>query len=40
MEQLHTLGNIGNILSWGDQPIPELVDELRNFQAIAYDRKI
>jgi hypothetical protein len=39
LEQFHTLGSLGNILSWGDQHIPELVDEVVDVHAIAYDRK-
>jgi hypothetical protein len=39
MENFHTLGRIGNILSRGDQQILEPVDEVENVQAIAYDRK-
>jgi hypothetical protein len=39
MEHLYTLGSLGNTLSWGDQQIPEPVDEIADVQAIAYDRK-
>jgi hypothetical protein len=40
LEHFHTLGNLGNSLSWRDQPILEPVDEVVHVQAIAYDRKI
>jgi len=30
IEHFHTPGNIGNILSWGDQQILELVHEVEN----------
>jgi hypothetical protein len=39
LEHFHTPGSLGNSLSWGDQPIPEPVDEVVDVQAIAYDRK-
>jgi hypothetical protein len=39
MEHLYTPGSLGNTLSWGDQQIPEPVDEIADVQAIAYDRK-
>jgi len=39
MENFHTLGNLGNILSWGDQQFLELVNEVVEVQAISYDRK-
>jgi hypothetical protein len=39
LEHFHTPGSLGNALSWGDQPIPEPVDEVVDVQAIAYDRK-
>jgi hypothetical protein len=32
-------GSLGNTLTWGDQHIPELVDEIVDIQVIAYDRK-
>jgi hypothetical protein len=40
LEHFHTPGSLGNSLSWGDQPIPEPVDEVVDVQAITYDRKI
>jgi hypothetical protein len=39
LEHFHTPGSLGNTLSWGDQPIPEPVDEVVDVQAISYDRK-
>jgi hypothetical protein len=40
LEQIYTIGILGNILTWGDQQIPELVDEVTNIHAISYDRKM
>jgi hypothetical protein len=40
MEHLYTVGSLGNTLSWGDQQIPEPVDEVTDIQEISYDRKI
>jgi hypothetical protein len=40
LEHFHTLINLGNTLSWGDQPIPDSMDEVVDVQSIAYDRKI
>jgi hypothetical protein len=39
LENLHTPGSLGNSLSWGDQPIPESVDEVDDVQTINYDIK-
>jgi hypothetical protein len=39
LEHFHTPGNLGNFLTWGDQLIPEPVDEVVDVQAISYDRK-
>jgi hypothetical protein len=39
MEQFHTPGSLKNILSWGDHPIPQLVDEVVDLESLAYDRK-
>lgn len=39
LEHVHTVGSLGNTLTWGEQLIPELVDEVADIQAIAYDRK-
>jgi hypothetical protein len=39
LEQIHTSRSLGNTLTWGEQQIPELVDEVVDIQAIAYDRK-
>jgi hypothetical protein len=30
---------LSNAISWGDQPIPEPVDEVVDVQEITYDRK-
>jgi hypothetical protein len=39
MEHLYTTGILGNTLSWGDQQIPEPVDEIVDIQEISYERK-
>jgi hypothetical protein len=39
MEHFYTLGSLGNTLSWGDQQIPEPVDEVFDVKAISYDKK-
>jgi hypothetical protein len=39
MEHFHTPGSLENILSWGDQPIPEPLDEVVDVESIVYDRK-
>jgi hypothetical protein len=39
LEQVYTTGNLGNTLTWGDQQIPELVDEVADIYVISYDRK-
>jgi hypothetical protein len=39
LEQIYTVGSLGNMLTWGDQQIPEPVDEVADIQAISYDRK-
>jgi hypothetical protein len=39
LEQMHTVGSLGNTLTWGEQQILELFDEVADIQAIAYDRK-
>jgi hypothetical protein len=39
LEQIHTTGSLGNTLTWGEQQIPEPVDEVVDIQAITYDRK-
>jgi hypothetical protein len=31
--------SLGNTLTWGDQQIPEPVDEVADIHAIAYDRR-
>jgi hypothetical protein len=39
LEQVYTIRSLGNTLTWGDQRIPEPVDEVSDIQAIAYDQK-
>jgi hypothetical protein len=39
LEQIHTTGSLGNTLTWGEQQIPEPVDEVVDIQVITYDRK-
>jgi hypothetical protein len=39
LEQVHIVGSLGNTLTWGEQKIPEPVDEVIDIQVIAYDRK-
>jgi hypothetical protein len=39
LEQIYTIGSLGNMLTWGDQQIPEPVDEVADIHAIAYDQK-
>jgi len=39
MEQFHTPDSMKNILSWGDHPIPHLVDEVVDLNSLAYDQK-
>jgi hypothetical protein len=39
LENFHTLGSLGNSLSWGDQPIPETMDKVVDVQDISYDSK-
>jgi hypothetical protein len=39
LEQIYTIGSLGNMLTWGDQQIPEPVDEVTDIQAISYDWK-
>jgi hypothetical protein len=33
------VGSLGNTLTWGDQQIPEPIDEINDIRAIDYDRK-
>jgi hypothetical protein len=40
LEHFNTPIILVNALSWGDQPILEIVDEVVNVEAIAYDSKI
>jgi hypothetical protein len=39
LEQIYTTGSLGNNLTWGDQQIPELIDEVADIYAISYDQK-
>jgi hypothetical protein len=39
LEQIYTTGSLGNKLTWGDQQIPEPVDEVADIYAISYDQK-
>jgi hypothetical protein len=39
LEQIYTIGSLGNILTWGDQQILEPVDKFANIHAISYDWK-
>jgi hypothetical protein len=39
LEQIYTIGSLGNMLTWGDQQIPEPVDEVVDIHAITYDQK-
>jgi hypothetical protein len=39
MEHLYTVGILGNTLSWGDQQIPEPIDEFVDIHAISYTGK-
>jgi hypothetical protein len=39
LEQIHTIGSLGNTLTWGEKQIPEPIDEVTDIQAIAYDQK-
>jgi hypothetical protein len=39
LEQIYTIGSLGNNLTWGEQQIPKLVDEFTDIQAITYNQK-
>jgi hypothetical protein len=39
LEQIYTMGSLGDNLTWGDQQIPEPVDEVADIYAISYDQK-
>jgi hypothetical protein len=39
LEEAYTIGSLGNTLTWGDQKIPEPMDEVANIHTIYYDRK-
>jgi hypothetical protein len=36
-EQIYTIESLRNMLTWGDQQIPELIDEVADIHAIGYD---
>jgi hypothetical protein len=36
---VHIVRSLGNTLTWGEQQIPEPIDEVVDIQAITYDRK-
>jgi hypothetical protein len=38
-EHFHTPRSLSSAISWGDQPIPEPIDEVADVQEIAYDRE-
>jgi hypothetical protein len=38
LEQIYTIGSLGNMLTRGDQQIPEPMDEFVDIHAIAYDQ--
>jgi hypothetical protein len=39
LEQIYTAGSLGNNLTWGDQKIPDPIDEVADIYAISYDQK-
>jgi len=39
LEHVYTVGSMGESLTWGDQQIPESVDEVADIYAISYDQK-
>jgi hypothetical protein len=39
LKQIYTIGSLGNMLTWGDQQIPEPMDEVADIHAITYDQK-
>jgi hypothetical protein len=39
LEQIYTTDSLGNMLTWGDQQIPEPVDEVAYIYVISYDQK-
>jgi hypothetical protein len=39
LENIYTFEGLGNTLTWGEQQITELVDEVIDIQDISYDRK-
>jgi hypothetical protein len=38
-EKIYTMGSLRNNLTWGDQQIPEPVDEVADIYAISYNQK-
>jgi hypothetical protein len=39
LEQIYTTGSLGNNITWGDQQIPDRVDEVADIYAISCDQK-
>jgi len=39
IEQIYTIGSLGNKLTWGNQQIPDLVDKVADIYVISYDQK-
>jgi hypothetical protein len=39
LENMYTIRSLGNTVTWGDQQIPKLVEEVSDIHVIAYDRK-
>jgi hypothetical protein len=39
LEQIYTIESLGNMITWGDEQIPEPVDEVIDIHAIIYDWK-
>jgi hypothetical protein len=37
LEQIYTTRILGNMFTWGEKQIPELMDEVVDIQAISYD---
>jgi hypothetical protein len=39
LKQIYTAGSLGNNLKWGEQQIPDPIDEVADIYAISYDQK-
>jgi hypothetical protein len=39
MEQIATLGSLDNTLSWGDQNIPDHIEDVADLELIAYNKR-